>query len=681
MADAADSSPTVRGRTTVQTACPLDCPDCCSLTVTIDRGRVRKIEGNRVAPTTDGYICGKVRQFDRRVYGKDRLLYPSIRKGPKGSGEFSRVTWDEALDLIAGKMQTARDTYGAESVLPYYYGGSNGLLTNELEDARLFRRFGASRLARTICAAPSTFAATQLYGKMAGLAYPDYAQARLIIVWGANPAASSIHFVSHVKQAQKDGAKLVVIDPRRTPMAGHADLHLPVKAGTDLPVALAMIRELFRTGRADEAFLAEHTTGAAALREAADAWTIERAAREADVRAEDLQTLATWYATMTPAAINCGWGQERNRNGANSTMAILALPAVANKFGVRGGGYTLSNSGAWGISSEKLIGVPAGAARVVNMNQLGRALTEFQNPPIAVLFTYNCNPVTTVPDQNRVIEGLMREDLFTVVYEQAMTDTAPYADVLLPATTFLEHYDIAKGYGAYHFQLTQPVIAAVGESRPNHEVFRDLSVRLGLVAPVPADEDLGEAGAVLEVAEKLPGDLASAILEQRVAVGPAGGRPIQFVDVFPKTEDRRIHLFPATAETASLLYAYTPDPATAAYPLTLISPASPHTISSTLGEFRPRIAKVKIHPEDAHPRVIADGDRVRVFNDLGDVHCEASVTPEVRPGTLSLPKGLWARSTLNGETATALAPDTLEPLSGGACFNDARVQIELLAQG
>jgi anaerobic selenocysteine-containing dehydrogenase len=288
--------------------------------------------------------------------------------------------------------------------------------------------------------------------------------------------------------------------------------------------------------------------------------------------------------------------------------------------------------------------------------------------------------VATVPDQNLVRKGLLRDDLFTVVFEQSMTDTAPYADVLLPATTFLEHYDITKGYGAYHFHLTQPVIAAVGEARPNHEVFRDLAIRLGLIEPPPDGEDLGEAGAVMEVAEKLPRDLASALLEQRVATGPANGRPIQFVDVFPKTEDRRVHLYPAEPGMPPL-YTYAPDPATPAYPLSLISPASAHTISSTLGELRPNVARLKIHPEDAHGRGIADGDRVRVFNERGDVHCEASVTPEIRPGTVALPKGLWSRSTLNGETATALAPDTLEPLSGGACFNDARVEVSLLADG
>jgi anaerobic selenocysteine-containing dehydrogenase len=676
MPEPAIAPPKTWGRTKVQTACPLDCPDSCSLDVTIERGKVAKIDGSRAATSTEGYICGKVRGFDRRVYHETRLLYPAVRKGPKGSGEFERVTWDEALGLIAERMVQARETCGAESVLPYNYGGSNGILTNDFEDTRLFRRFGASRLLRTLCAAPTGAAATAMYGKMAGVAYSDYEHAQLIVVWGCNPSASGIHLVSHVNKAQARGARVVVIDPRRTPLARKADLHLPVRPGTDLPVALALIRDLFERGRADRAFLDAHATGVEALRNAARDWTIDRAAAEAGIDAADLATLAEWYADRSPAVIRCGWGQERNRNGGGATLAILALPAVAGKFGVRGGGYTMSNSGAWNINSEALIDVPAPAVRNVNMNHLGRALTEYRDPPVSVLFVYNCNPLATVPHQNLVREGLKREDLFTVVFEQVMTDTAEYADVVLPATTFLEHYDVAKGYGAYHFHLVQPVIAAVGESRPNHEVFRELGVRLGL----STDDDLGEAGALLDAAARLPEPHAGALLHGGPVQAPGDGTPVQFVDIQPRTPDARVHLFPETLAEPGELYKYTPDPATSAFPLSLISPASEHTISSTLGELRPSIARVRIHPDDAHPRVIGDGDAVRIFNALGEVHCEASVTPEIRPGTLAIPKGLWAKSTFNGSTSCALVPDTLTDIAGGACFNDARVQIELLAR-
>jgi anaerobic selenocysteine-containing dehydrogenase len=676
MADPAVSPPRSWGRSTVPTACPLDCPDSCSLDVTVERGKVVKIDGNRRAESTDGYICGKVRRFDRRVYHEDRILYPAVRTGPKGSGVFERLTWDEAMDLMVRRLTAARDEFGGASVLPYHYGGSNGILTNDLEDARFFRKFGASRLARTLCAAPTGAVATAMYGKMAGVAYADYEQAKLILVWGCNPSATGIHLVSHIKAAQKAGAKLVVVDPRQTPLARIADVHLPVRPGTDLVLALSLIREMFARGWADEAFLSAHTKGAAELRASADAWPIERAAAEAGVSAVDLARVAEWYGTISPAVIRCGWGQERNRNGGSATTAILALPAVAGKFGVRGGGYTMSNSGAWDITAESLIDTPQPATRLVNMNLLGRALTEYDDPPVKVLFVYNCNPLATVPDQNRVREGLLREDLFTVVHEQLMTDTAVVADLVLPATTFLEHYDIARGYGAYHLHLTQPVIAPVGEARSNQDLFRELGIRFG-----QADEDdLGEAGALMETSRRLPGDLGEQLLSDAPARPPADGRPVQFVDVRPKTADGLVDLFPAAIADERGLLNYQTDPATPEYPLALISPASEHTVSSTLGELRPGVARVKIHPDDSNPRAISDGDTVRIFNALGEVHCEATVTPEVRSGTLSLPKGLWAKSTFNGATGNALVPDTLTDVAGGACFNDARVNVEVLGR-
>jgi len=666
------------GRSTVGTACPLDCPDSCSLDVTVERGRVVRIDGSGRAASTEGYICGKVRRFGRHVYHEDRLQHPAIRTGPKGSGVFTRVSWDEALDLAAEKIATARDRFGAESVLPFHYGGSNGLLTNELEDARFFRRLGASRLARTVCAAPTGAAASAMYGKMAGVAYEDYAHARLIVIWGCNPSATGIHLVSHVNRARKQGARLVVVDPRRTPLARQADLHLAVRPGTDAVVALSVIRELFERGRADMTFLAAHATGVDELRQAAEPWSVDRAAAEAGLDAEALARFADWYATATPAVIRCGWGQERNRNGGAASMAILALPAVAGKFGVRGGGYTMSNSSAWGIATESLIDVPAPATRTINMNQLGRALTELGEPPVSVLFVYNCNPVATIPDQNRVRRGLERDDLFTIVHEQVMTDTARYADLLLPATTFLEHYDIARGYGAYHLHVVQPVIDAVGESRSNHDVFQALGRRLGLSAA--EDGALESVGALLDVIPRLPAALGSSLLGTEPVSAPCEGRPVQFADVRPGTPDGRVHLFPVDAAPPGSLYRYTEDPRTPEFPLSLISPASEHTISSTLGQLRPGVARLKIHPEDALARSVAEGDPVRVFNTLGEIHCEADVTPEVRPGTVSLPKGLWAKSTFNGSTATALVPDTLTDIAGGACFNDARVQVELLGR-
>lgn len=669
--------PETWGRSTVRTACPLDCPDSCTLDVTVERGRVVTLDGGHANPATQGFICAKVRRFPERLYGEDRLLYPAIRKGPKGQGVFSRVTWDEALAHVAGQMAAIRDSVGAEAILPFCYGGSNGLLTQDTSDATLFRGFGTSRLARTVCAAPTGAAAQGLYGKMPGVTYEDYPHARLIVLWGVNPSASGIHLVPYLKQARQAGAALVVVDPRATSLARQADLHIAPKPGTDLPIALALHRYLFEGGFADERFLAEHARGADALRARAAEWTIERAADVAGVAPADLRRLAEMYRAATPALIRCGWGLERNRNGGSAAAAVLALPAVAGKFGVRGGGFSMSNSSAFGIKAAAWMNdTPEPATRVVNMNHLGRALLEYNDPPVQMLFVYNCNPLATMPDQNRVLAGLRREDLFTVVYEQVFTDTARYADVLLPATTFLENYDIAKGYGPISLQLVKPVIEPCGEARPNTEVFSDLAARLGV------GEFEEETDTLLRVVSRLPEEAAAGLMETGAAAPPFGGAPIQFVHVFPRTPDEKIDLCPAAldAGTPAGLYGYQPDPATADFPLALISPASEKTISSTLGELRARAAVLQMHPDDAAARGLAADDPVRVYNDRGEVHCPLAVNPDLRPGTVALPKGLWRKSTLNGSTSNALVPDSLTDLGGGACFNDARVQVASLGR-
>jgi anaerobic selenocysteine-containing dehydrogenase len=380
---------------------------------------------------------------------------------------------------------------------------------------------------------------------------------------------------------------------------------------------------------------------------------------------DDLAMFAEWYATIAPAVIRCGWAPGRGRNGEAASHAILALPAVAGKFGVRGGGYTTTNAPAWGVDVDALVDVPAPETRTIDPHALGRVLTDSPDPPIAVLFVYDGNPLTTAPDQHRVRRGLMRDDLFTIVHDQVMTDTTLYADVLLPATTFLEHYDIARGEGAYHLHLVQPAIAPVGEARSNQDLFRELGVRFEYVE----DDTLGEAGALMDAASRLPPALATPLLAGEVPVPPCGRRPIQFVDVMPATVNGRAQLAPSSGDADS--YAYVSEPVDASYPLTLIVPSSEHTISSTLGELRPNIAHVRIHPDDAHARSIAEGESVRVFNALGEVQCEATVTPEIRPGTVSLPSGLWARSTYNGSTATALVSDAPSDVNG------ARVQVEL----
>jgi anaerobic selenocysteine-containing dehydrogenase len=663
--------------TMVETACPLDCPDACSLAVTVQQGKVVTIDGSRKNPVTDGYICAKVRRFGERVYGPDRLRYPAVRSGRKGSGRFTRVTWDEAIELVASRFEQAKATAGAESILPYSYGGSNGLLTQDNIDAQLWRRFGTSRLARTLCAAPTGAANMALYGKMPSVTYQDYPDAKLIVLWGVNPSASGIHLIPYVREAQKRGAKLVVIDPRTTALARGADIHLAVKTGTDVVVALAIHRYLFANGYADETFLRQHTSGGDVLKARAEPWTFERAADVSGVDASAIEALATLYAKSSPALIRCGWGLERNRNGGNAALSVLALPAVGGKFGVRGGGYSMSNSASWNID-RTWIDAPEPNTRIVNMNHLGRALTEYDDPPVNVLFVYNCNPAATVPDQHRVIKGLERENLFTVVFEQVMTDTALYADLLLPNTTFLEAYDFAKGYGPISLDLGRPVIDAVGEARTNADVFGDLCTRLGLLRD---DEPSGELDLMVAVLKGLPEPISRDLAAGAMASPPCGPAPVQFVDVFPNTPDKKVHLFPAALDSSTPLglYRYQPDPQTERYPLALISPASERTISSTLGELPRPDVKLLMHPDDARARGLEENDVVRIFNELGEVHCPLTVAPSIRPGTVSLPKGIWRRSTRNNTTGTALVPDTLTDLGAGACFNDARVQVASLA--
>jgi anaerobic selenocysteine-containing dehydrogenase len=659
----------------VATVCPLDCPDSCSLDVTVQDGKVTSIDGSTANPVTAGFICAKVRRFPERVYGPDRLQYPALRRGSKGSGQFERVSWDEALSRVAEGLVTARDTWGGESILPYSYGGSNGLLTQDTSDATLFRRLGASRLARTVCAAPTGAANMALYGKMPSITYEDYPEAKLIVLWGVNPSASGIHIIPYIREAQQRGAKLVVIDPRVTPLARQADLHLAIRPGTDLPVALSLHRHLFENGLAAVDFLREHGRGTDRLRDRAAHWTFPAAAAEAGVDAADLEAFATLYAMSSPALIRCGWGQERNRNGGSASMAILALPAVGGKFGVRGGGYAMSNSASWGIT-RTWIGAEEPATRVINMNRLGRTLLEAV-PPVKALVVYNSNPVATTPDQVRVIRGLEREDLFTVVFDQVMTDTARYADVILPNTTFLEHYELARAYGPLTLRLGAPVVEPVGESRSNAEVFSELLQRVGLAKDGDASGELEE---MLTVLAQLPEPIGSQVRDTGAASPPYDGRPVQFGNVWPLTADRKIDLFPDALDQAAPagLYGYQPDPATIDYPLALISPASERSISSTLAELTRPDVRVHLHPDDARVRGIEDGNDVRIFNALGEVRCRATVAPWLRPGTVSLPKGLWRKHTANGYTSNVLVPDALTDLGGGACFNDARVQVALV---
>ncbi len=662
-------------KSTLTTTCPLDCPDSCLLDVTVRDDRLVAITG-AADPVTAGFVCAKVRRFDRQVYAPERVQRPLKRSGPKGAGSFEPVTWDAAIGEIAERFREIASRTGAEAILPYHYGGSNGALTDGFLDMLFFARLGASRLLKTLCAAPATAVATGMYGKMPGVAFQDYVHARCIVVWGGNPKASNIHLVPFIKEARRRGAFVAVVDPVRTFGDREADLHLAVRPGTDLPLALGMIRLWQEWECFDTEFLRRHATGLDTLLGAAAAWTLKRAAEVSGVPAPDIERLARTYADASPAVIRCGWGLERNRNGGQAIAAILAMPALLGKFGVCGGGYTLSNSGANRFDAGRVLGTPPWTTRTINMSQLGRALAGAVDPPIEALFIYNCNPAVTAPDQSAVLRGLERPDLFTVVFDQLMTDTAQYADIVLPATSFVEHWDVRASYGRFAVGAVRPVIPASGEALSNHQVFAMLGRAMGFDdAPFSwsQEEAYGAVLASLELEGGTPLERegGDAVTWTHDFPGPS---PVMFDTVWPRTPDGTVHLAPAELGSEPYRFQDGSDPG---YPLALISPATSRTISSTMGQYGIPELYVEIHSGDAAERGIGDGSAVRVFNALGEVLCRARVTDRIRPGVVLIPKGAWRRSSPNGLTATALCPDHLNLVGGGACYNDARVEVEL----
>jgi anaerobic selenocysteine-containing dehydrogenase len=636
---------------TLPSTCPLDCPDRCSLSVQVEGDRVTRIGGSRAWEWTDGYICKKVAGFGQRVHGPDRVLHPMVRAA---DGSFQRVGWEQAMDLIAGRLRQIIEQDGPQAILPVWYAGSNGLLTGGGLDQRLWNRLGVTQCQRTLCAANTGAGARAVYGTMPSADLRDVEHAGAVIVWGNNPQASGIHLLPPLKRLQARGGRLAVVDPRATGLARSADLHLPVLPGADVPVALALIHVAVVEGLADLDFLHGQCEGWQALREEALRWTPSRAGREAGVEPAAIEALAHLYAQGAPALIRCGWGLERTRNGTDAVRAILMLPAVYGKLGVRGGGYVLSTSAGYRMDSRAWQG--SSAARAINLSRLGAELEQAKDPPIRACWVYDCNPAVTVPDQARVVAELSRPDRFVVVHEQVWTDTCDLADVVLPATTFLEHKELSRAYSGYVLQWSEPVIPPVGESRSNHQVLADLARRLGVPDEV-TEEDL----AAQILATRPQGPSFEELREVRAVSWTA---PVQMVDVRPEAP---IQLSPPPR--------HLPPPVDADLPLILISPATTRAISSTLYE-RETAVSVELHPTDAAARGIGDGDRVRLSNPRGEVITTARLTDELRPGVCMLPKGLWRRATQNGWTSNVLIPDHVDARGGGACYNDARVEVE-----
>ena len=656
-------------QTLARTACPLDCPDACSLEVTLTLGRITKVDAAPVDelsnPLTDGWICKKVKHHADRVYSPERIMTPLIRVGAKGRGEFREASWDEALDLIAEKIKAAIASHGVDSVLPYLYNSSSPKLEANYLMPHLFARLGAPEILHTICAATYGAAWDQMFGEMLSIDTLDVVDAKLVVVWGANPAASGTHLLPLLAKVQKAGGKLVVVDPRKTGTASRADLHLAIRPGTDVVLAYALSNELARTGKVATQFLDSQTTGSKEFLAAASKYTLEDASKICDLPIEQIRELFDLVANSTPAVLRMGYGPERNRNGGSSVLAVLGLWLVAGHFGTNGSGILASASD--GFSIDVHAQWPNGVARLprrtLNMNHVGRVLRgDVDAWPVAakVFLVQGANPAVTAVDQVGMLAGLANEEIFSIVHDQVMTDTAKFADVVLPATTHFEVHDLVGSYGSYTAQVIAPVIERVGQSRTNSEFATGLAIRLGFDAAEFNSE---------------PQFIADRIVAQRGESVQlrAIGSTVQFKDTWPTFGDKRARLFVAESELPLPKFRE-PDEK---YPLTLISPATSHTINSMFADTDPPRVAVSMNPQDAERRKLTDAQRVVVRNDKASLEIDLVIDETLRPGVCFIPKGLWLRATTTGLTANAFAPDELNDLASGACFNDARVEVTM----
>ncbi len=672
--------------TTVErpSVCPLDCPDTCSLSVTVDAGRITKIRGSRANPYTAGVLCAKVPEsYPEFVHGPGRLTTPLRRVGKKGEGRFERITWEQALDEIHARVSSVIAEHGPQAVMPLNYGGPHGLLAGGSMDLRFFHRLGATLLDRgPLCGGIRSEAWAGTYGAAPGIPPEQVEASRLIIAWGYNVTWSGLHLTPIIDRARRNGAKLVVVDPKRTKIAERADLHLPIKPGTDVVLAWAIAAELERRGAIDRAFVERHVSGYEEYMERARRWTPAAAARECGLSQADVELLAEWYASVSPAAIAVGNGLERNQNGGSGVRAVFALPALAGKFGVRGGGLVNSARAAFPRTPAKLARpdlVPKGT-RTLNIVDVGRHLTDpALSPPLKAIFVYNHNPLVVHPDQNRMRRGLAREDLFVVGSDVVMTDSLDYADIVLPACSHFEHDDLFAAYGTHWLQRAEPVIPPQGEALPNTEIFRRLAARFGFDDPVFRASDAELMDDAVDGADaRLGGVQPSRIpLDRALLMTFDGGEANLFANVFPKTASGKVELASPYLETK--YGARLPDyrPFTSSYPLILITPASDKRTTSTFGgcTANAETPPLEIHPDDARARGLSDGMRVRVWNDLGEVHLPVRVTDSVPPGVVCSLKGAWMKTSDNGQTVSALAPTHHADICGGACYNDTRVEV------
>lgn len=671
--------------TTVRGACPHDCPDTCALKITVENGRAVRVQGDPEHPPTHGALCTKVSRYTERTYHEERVLHPLKRIGPKGSGQFMRVGWDEALADIAARL-AAIAARNPEAVVPYSYAGTMGLLQGESMAARFFHRLGASLLDRTICASAGGDALAATYGGKLGMHLESFADSKLILIWGSNSIASNLHFWTFAQQAKRNGAKLVCIDPRRTETADKCHQHIAILPGTDGALALALMHELITNDWLDEDYITRHVDGFEALRERALAWPPERAATVCGIDAQVIRDLAREYATTKPAAIRLNYGMQRVHGGGNAVRLIALLPCLTGAWRQRGGGLLLSASG-WfkafrnstALERPDLLGTRR--PRTINMSTIGDDLqressAEF-GPRIEALVVYNSNPVAVAPQSPKVVQGFQREDLFTVVLEQFMTDTADHADYVLPATTQLEHLDVHTSYGHTYVLINQPAIAPLGEAKPNTQVFRELAARLGFdeACFADSDEQLAQQAFTADIdmaALRTNGWLKLPLPELPFADGgfPTANGKVQ-VDVPGIGVPDHVPNHESALSAPELAQRY---------PLAMISPPARHFLNSTFVNVRSLRSiegqpLVEIHPADAQARGITDGALVRVFNDRGSYRCAASVSERARPGVVNGLGVWWRKLGVDGSNVNELTSQKLTDIGRAPTFYDCLVEV------
>jgi anaerobic selenocysteine-containing dehydrogenase len=678
--------------TQVLGACPHDCPDTCSMLTTVTNGVAIKVQGNPAHPHTDGALCTKVSRYTERTYHPDRLLHPLKRVGPKGAGQFERVSWGAALQDIAARLQAiaSRSADAAQAILPYSYAGTMGLVQGESMSARFLHKLGASRLDRTICSSAGGEGLTRTLGGKVGMRVEFFAESRLILIWGSNSIASNLHFWRYAQIAKRNGAKLVCIDPRKSETADKCHEHIALLPGTDGALALALMHELIAHDWLDHGYLAHYTLGWGLLRERALQWAPERAAGVCGIAPEQIRALARDYgacvASGAPAAIRMNYGMQRVHGGGNAVRLIACLPALIGAWRHRAGGVLLSSSGAFPVQKAALQrpDLLAGKTpRTLNMSTLGdellRPASAAFGPAIEALIVYNSNPAAIAPESVKVVRGLTRDDLFTVVLEHFQTDTADYADYVLPATTQLEHWDVHSSYGHTDALLNRPAIEPLGEAKPNTQIFRELAGHMGFTDACFADDD----AALCRMAYGDAVDFAE-LLAKGFATLPTPEAP--FAEGKFPTPSGKCEFFSARLAAQGLdglpdhVANHEAFNTSTQYPLAMISPPARNFLNSTFANVpslqeMEREPVLEMHATDAAARAIRSGDIVRVFNARGEYRCKAKVSSRARPGVVNGLGVWWRKLGLSGTNVNQLTSQKLTDLGGGPTFYDCLVQV------